>query len=248
MQLKLGKMNNQEIANWFGIKKTTYSARPKFYLKKMEDFADFEQVYGGVVIKEIYKAEYDRKFSTKIDQIYLHEVQKNSGFSSVSGIAEKYSLSRRQVANSRDRLFGLAPLTVDQDAHGILGTRDYVWAIKLYDGPNCYRALSRSEMDLFDGLITGYYDNLTPAQIKLNWRIERSCREQNLSIEQMNEVKSQFHVNFYEDVLLSFREETDKILVLITYHEFINNLALEEDEKTYRDKLMEEYDKCAWDN
>lgn len=47
-----------------------------------------EQVYGGVVIKEIYKAEYDRKFSTKIDQIYLHEVQKNSGFSSVSGIAE----------------------------------------------------------------------------------------------------------------------------------------------------------------
>lgn len=61
MLLHLGKMTNKELAEWFGIKPTSYSRIKKKKLEELKFFADFEEVYGGVNITEIYEEEYKKK-------------------------------------------------------------------------------------------------------------------------------------------------------------------------------------------
>lgn len=57
--LHLGKMKGQEIAEWMGISYDgTYRKDPSKYIKRLEDYCEYEQVRGGVVIKKIYLYKY----------------------------------------------------------------------------------------------------------------------------------------------------------------------------------------------
>lgn len=56
--LKLGKMMSKELAAWFGILPKTYCNNRQKYLKLLQEYARFEVVHGGVIIKDIYIAEY----------------------------------------------------------------------------------------------------------------------------------------------------------------------------------------------
>ena len=62
-KLKLGKMTSQELAEQMGIKYTTYRKCGKKYLSQLDNFCDYEKVYGGVMIKEIYQDVYDKNSS-----------------------------------------------------------------------------------------------------------------------------------------------------------------------------------------
>ena len=54
-------MTSQEIAEWMGISyKGTYANNPKKYLIQLDNFCDFEKIYGGVIIKEIYQSVYEK--------------------------------------------------------------------------------------------------------------------------------------------------------------------------------------------
>jgi threonine synthase len=73
-KLKLGKMTGQELAEWFGVKYSTYKNRSSKYIKKLEDYCEYEQVRGGAIIKEIYVEEYDKNLKTNNDKLYIKEL------------------------------------------------------------------------------------------------------------------------------------------------------------------------------
>lgn len=54
MILKLGTMKKKELATWFGITEKSFENARKKYLQKLESFAKFIEIRGGVIIEEIY--------------------------------------------------------------------------------------------------------------------------------------------------------------------------------------------------
>ena len=70
MELHLGKMTGQELAQWFNIVYTTYKRNPSKYIAKLDDYCKYTPVRGGAIIEEIYIATYDKKINKKIDTIY----------------------------------------------------------------------------------------------------------------------------------------------------------------------------------
>lgn len=83
MKLKLGKMTSKEIALWLNLTYDTYRRRIDFYLTRLEPYANYEKVYGGVIIKEIFISEYNKDLSISDDILYIREVKcANEGLSS----------------------------------------------------------------------------------------------------------------------------------------------------------------------
>ena len=54
MKLKLGKMTTKELAKWFGISYGSFRVTKENKLEELKLYCEFEEVYGGVDIKEIY--------------------------------------------------------------------------------------------------------------------------------------------------------------------------------------------------
>ena len=52
------KVSSSELADWFGIAYSTYRSQKKKRLEELKGFCDYEEVYGGVIIKEVYFDEY----------------------------------------------------------------------------------------------------------------------------------------------------------------------------------------------
>ena len=120
-KLKLGKMTSQELAEWMGIKYTTYRKCGKKYLSQLDNFCDYEKVYGGIIIKEIYQDTYDKNIEEKYDKMYLESLVKHNNLITVSGTAEEQKASRYQMTKSRNRLFGDKPANINLANTGLLG-------------------------------------------------------------------------------------------------------------------------------
>ena len=69
MELKIGKMTNKELAEWFDIKPVSFTQHKKKKLEELKNYADFKEVYGGVEITCIRKLTYNKK-DNQIRQIY----------------------------------------------------------------------------------------------------------------------------------------------------------------------------------
>ena len=69
MQLKVGKMTNKELAEWFGIKPNSFTQHKKKKLEELKEFCFFEEVYGGVEITAIISDTYIKN-SQKIREVY----------------------------------------------------------------------------------------------------------------------------------------------------------------------------------
>lgn len=247
LKLILGKMTGKQLAEWFQISYTTYKNKTTKYLKKLENYCSFEKVYGGVEIKEIYNEIYEKKYCHALNEIYLNEVQKNYGLSSVSGIAEKYYISPWQVTKTRNYLFGETTIDIDPEAKGIIGNRRYVWVVKLYPQANDYRGMTLQEQKYFDELIADVYKNITPEEIKRALAIEASYMEQGKTIEQLKEEKKKQGLDFFDRVIGKFRGKYGKTLVHINDHYILSNLEpTDEKDKQERKALLEEYEKGAF--
>jgi hypothetical protein len=123
MDLKLGKMTSKEIAAWMGLSYNTYRNNINNYLERLEVYADFEKVYGGVIIKEIYVSVYNKNMSYENDKLFLKEVATSTdNLTSILGMRRKHqekfgdlsdSAIERQLTKSRDKLFGKIPKEVN---------------------------------------------------------------------------------------------------------------------------------------
>lgn len=89
MKLKLGKMTNKELAEWFGIKPESMTKTKKKKLEELKRYAFFEEVYGGVNITAIIKETYNKK-DNQIRQIYQQGFEEvRDPIDTVSNINEK---------------------------------------------------------------------------------------------------------------------------------------------------------------
>ena len=52
------KVSTKELADWFGIVYKTYCNQRKKRLEELKGFCDYDEVYGGVIIKKVYFDEY----------------------------------------------------------------------------------------------------------------------------------------------------------------------------------------------
>ena len=59
-ELKLGKVTSKELAEWFGIKPSSFANMKAKKLEELKNYADFEIKNRSIYIKEIYISEYAR--------------------------------------------------------------------------------------------------------------------------------------------------------------------------------------------
>lgn len=216
-KLKLGKMTGKEIAEWLGIKYTTYRQNPTKQLLKLRFYCSYEQVRGGAIIKDIYKDTYDKRYNQLICAAYVKAVQNNS-LCSVSGLHEEYGFSRDAIAAARNQLYGDKPIEIDPDAHGELGYRSLCWAIKL-NGPNNYRYMTETETEKFNSLISIVNGNIPPEILAKKELILQYCVKHNLSAATYQDIIDSKNMNFFQDVILRFRDETGLMAVNISDHQ-----------------------------
>lgn len=236
MKLKLGKMTGREVAEWMGISYDgTYRKNPTKYVQRLEDYCEYEQVRGGVVIKEIYLYEYNKDLKAKLTETYLRALQENNNIISLTGLESTEQVSTYNGRKIRNKLFGDKPTNIDPNAHGLIGSRERIWAIKL--GENRYRDFTEEEEELFDILIgQDYIDKLTPAAVKAQQLILQCCIKEGYTAAEYQEQLTKTKYNFFNDVIVKFRELTGYQISSPTRHEIVSDWTWEcpEEEEEYK--------------
>ena len=227
MLLHLGKMTGQELADWFGITLKSYQNGRKNYLEKLEDFCEFNEGRGYVEIIDIYYAEYIKNLDNDA-RIYLTVVkQSRDHLCSISGIAEvllnmpefancSYETLRKRMRKAGIKAFGV---TKDEDSRGFYGSREYVWAIKLYDAPNHYRHFTPDEEKRFDEIISGFYTT-QPERVKKMALLEKVFQDDDsMTKEEYFQKKAALNLDVFFDVIQLFKKETGLQVVHATAHD-----------------------------
>lgn len=168
MELKLGQMTNQELADWFGIKLSSFKNSKKNKLKELESFAAFEANRNGADIKEIYNSVYSKKGS-KAKQIIFDEFLNEwneSGLDTVNNVTDKIYFKRgneltvlkstgyQYALEARNEYFGKPYLDM-----GKLGKCMYVWCKKEVtdEGAVILSLFNEEEQTIKKDLMTKYF-------------------------------------------------------------------------------------------
>lgn len=241
-QLRLGKITTRELADWFGISADRYRHTKQQKLEILADYCDFDEIYGGVEIKEIYMDTYDKNLNKRIDKMVLQEIKETNGLMSISGMARKLGLSRyeeRLCSRSRAEMFGKFTEESPAKAEGIFGYRKAVWAIKIND-QDVYRKLLDEERDLWRQILDKFYNKkLTDDEVLLKVQIAEFCVEHNCSFEKYNQMLVDYGLDFYGLAVSKFKDQTGLQIVHISEHE------LEMGEARLRESYPEEAAKIA---
>ncbi len=229
MELKLGKMSTQELADWMGIKIKTFRDNATKKLEELSKFCKFTRVYGGVIIEEIYISKFVKNLNDDV-KIYLEKVKTAvNHLATVSGIVKElmqtdeyadYSygtLIYRMTKAGKDG-FGV---TADVSSRGIYGSRRYVWAIKCFDRENHYRYLTQEEQELFDSLTTAYYSsNENAHKIQAEKLLDKAYQEADeMDKEEYFSLKEELGLDTFKDVIENFYMHTGHLIVKATEHE-----------------------------
>lgn len=100
MELKLGKMTQKELADWFGISYNTLKTNPKTKANKLEilkTYADYHFEGKSVCIDKIYIPEYSRAYS-KVEELFAPSWNK-SGIDSCANVGRKIYNSSVEVSS-----------------------------------------------------------------------------------------------------------------------------------------------------
>lgn len=174
MELKLGIMTNREIAQWFGIKESSFKNKKKEKLEELKLFAKFEEERGKINILEIYEPVYEKQLGktknlvvNKIDDVWnengldscvrvgnkIYEILKGEG------IIRRPSTVIAYTRQGRNELYG-----VPFEGGGKLGNCIYIWCKRNPDTGD-YEFLTPEENQIKDSLQIKYFGNATEKQI-----------------------------------------------------------------------------------
>lgn len=228
-QLRLGKIPSQELATWFGYAYSTYRKKKPQLLECLRQYCDYDEYYGGVIIKEIFYNEYEGDLLSEDIQEYYNQV-KRYPLNSISNIAEeiaelpryeKLSNSQRERRMTKAGKAGFG-VTKEDGSRGVYGTRRYQWSIKLdkaaEDGKP-YRDLTAEEQRIFDDYTVAVFGERPEViqQLKLldeEFKTTEMTKEEYLN----HEARLAFDGTF-QDVIFKFRAETGLMIVRATEHE-----------------------------
>lgn len=243
-QNKRDIMRSQDLAAWFNISYSTYKKTRKKRLEELKSFCDYDEVRGGVLIKEIYSPIYVKEMDKIDDETFLREVRKTGNMlSSVTGIANKliqegdknymglnFNQVRYRMNKAGNRCFGrFGDEEVLFDAvksrNPSVGEREKVWAIKVYGGnPNRYRYLTYDEGKLFDALIADFYGGIDADKIKRIALLEDDLRNKEISVDEyFVRLKVIRGFDFF-DIIAAFKSQTGEQLVRVAQHEIYGDV------------------------
>lgn len=218
-------MSTKQIAEWMGISYNTFRKQSANYLNKLSYFAEFEKIYGGVIITKIMVPEYIKDLG-EWDAIYLDLVLKsNEGLCSVAGMVrvlllqDKYkdinpSTIKYHLTKAGYRQFGKIT-EEDKCPYGASGSRHYVWAIKLSE-LNEYRFRTKEEDEFFTALKETYA--IKHADKIENEALFRDAYNKS-DITEVEFIEFMKQDDFYQEVIVPFREQTGFTLVRATVHD-----------------------------
>lgn len=233
-----------------GLSYNTYRNNIDHYLEKLENHAEFEKVYGGVIITKIYYPIYNKKLAYENDLLFLKEITEcNDGLSTLAGMARKYqdkfnkdiSLKTiiRYFTQSRNKLFGEIQDKKQLKSQGIAGSREYIWAIKL-SNYNEYRFMTEEEEKLFNDITKEVYSKIEPKQIQQLHLAKEVYNEGGISKQQYEDYCHDNELNFFENVILRFKEKTGLQIVCANRYVVLMCYNLSNSDAEYRDRLFKE--------
>lgn len=234
MNLKLGKMSSQELAEWFGISYSTYRKQKAARLNTLSAYCIFEPFHGGVTIQEIYVEQYCGDLAAADIRNYVEEIKSiPSGLSSVAGMARKFQQEKEEyknlsfgavqyrLAKAGNVSFGKNDALEKGLEAGPYGARTTVWAIKIND-LNQYRRLTPEEDARFNEIISACYAE-APEKIKRLAALEKSYKNDNsMTKEEYFNLKERLGLDVFQECLFRFTAETGLIITHVSEHELID--------------------------
>lgn len=183
INLKLGKMSTKEIAEWFGIKESSYRKNKNRKLEELATHADYREIYGGVIIDNIKIPVYQKqsiKNKAKLEEVFLQEWdnEEHNNLNTCANVArkicDKYGTElsgwelgtiNEYARQIRKRDFGI-PCFED----GALGSCNYLWAkaIPAKGQPGIYicEKLTEEENKIKDELLKKYFSTKNAGDIE----------------------------------------------------------------------------------
>ena len=261
------KISTKELADWFGIAYKTYCNQRKKKLEELKGFCDYEEVYGGVIIKKVYFDEYykyqddESRVLKVINDKYFNMDGQGTAYdelNSISGIAKvlqeqypkdygnkTFGTIERRVSRVMKKCFGV--ITKENPlAQGGIGVREYVWAVKL-EGDNNYRYKTREEDELFKEIIKAAYAENAKERIEEEELLKDAMRERISLGEEVSFAdyenarrRGKYYVDFKSEVLDVFREKTSCLLVRATRYEVERSIRRRQMEMLYGDNWTRE--------
>lgn len=268
------KVSSSELADWFGIAYSTYRSQKKKRLEELKGFCDYDEVYGGVIIKKVYFDEYykyqddeNRVLKVINDKYFNMDGQGGTAYdelNSISGIAQvlqkqypkdygnkTFRVIEKRVSRVMKKCFGVitreSPL-----AQGGIGVREYVWAVKL-EGDNNYRYKTREEDESFKEIIKAAYAENAKERIEEEELLKDAMRERISLGEEVSFAdyenarrRGKYYVDFKSEVLDVFREKTSCLLVRVTRYEVERSIRRRQMEMLYGDNWNKGMIESAW--
>lgn len=222
-KLKRGKMSTRQLAEWMGVNYKTFRNQKKKKMEVLERYCIFEEVYGGVVIKEVFE-EVFKDDAPDDKEVFLEQIREtNEGLSSIAGMSRKLQrdndyygkLSNRQVVRKMTKMnyqmFG--KYDGKKQAVGEYGCRKYVYAIRV-DVYNNYRRLSEEESVLFRHIVKSICGRETDKIIEM-MLLDEAFKNSDMTKQEYFLKKERFDLDLFPDVLRQFKKETGYQIVRI---------------------------------
>lgn len=172
MQLHLGFMSYEELAEWFGVKLGSFNNAKKKKLQSLKSFADFSVVGKGINIKKIYIPVYSKKGSQAyqvVKQDFDNIWGKDStdpNFDTCRIVANKISDSHKELEVKDDTIYKyVINVRTEKYGHpcvedrGAQGTCYSTWGIKEInnDGVAYARPLTAEQIKIKNQLLKKYF-------------------------------------------------------------------------------------------
>ena len=184
MKLKLGKMSSKEIAEWFGISYGRYRNSKKDKLEELKDYADYEEVYGGVNIKNIKEEEYSKEGKRSKEIVFnaFDEEWNESGLDTCSNVAFKiYNKHKNELTIAEGTTYNYTIAARNElygkpfQSNGKLGYCHYIWvkATDMQDGTKLLELFNEEEEKIKKDLMNKYFSTDAEKEVMVAEMVER---------------------------------------------------------------------------
>ena len=179
MELRVGLMTNNELAEWFGVKPVTFRNHKSKKLEELKKYADFELKGAKVYIKKIYGSKvYIKRQDYSIVKEEFTQVYNKSKIDTASNVSKKIYRKRKDdltikesttyeyTKAARNELYG-KPFV----GCGEKGVCRYIWAKQIGEGQ--YERFNDTEQAIYKRLLVKYFKGADEKTIFVRDMIKR---------------------------------------------------------------------------
>ena len=238
MLLRLGIMKTQELAEWMGISYSTFKKKKKEKLQELTNFCNFEEVYGGVNIIQIYEYKYNKlgSFSKQTIVKNLPQVWSQDGLDTCKRVGEEIRLKNnlpiasgtasKYAGVGRTKWFG-KPYN---DIEGSLGRCNYILCKTEGEGANTrYIRFTQEEEKIKEDLMKKYFGSVAEKTIIVKAMIEMGEIKKEQAWDVLEEM-----ANLNRESYFSFLMELSRLLKCkVTKATNVERFYLEEEKSAF---------------